>query len=349
VTDLRPTLDDVTYADFVARARAAIPVLAPDWTDHNPSDPGIVLVELFAWLAEMLVYRTDQLPDDHVRAFLTLLGGPPPGDVDDLDTAVTHTIAQLRHRWRAVTAADLEELALEDWPRSPEAAARADIGTIRRARAVAARNLEATGGARQVDAPGHLSLVIVPASDDPAPQPTPELCTALQDWLEPRRLLGARHHVVGPDYVDVAIAARLVLHESFAPTATASSGILTTAAIEADTRRIAVQAVKDHFHPLSGAGGSGWPFGRSVFLSELYQLLDGLPGVDYVDDVRFVRPSPERAIGSSGQRPAGTGTGEEVAGIWLDEHELVRIAVVDDAADPDHLVVVSPQRGGGRS
>ena len=64
MTRLRPVLDDLTYADLVGQAVARIPAVAPGWTDHNPGDPGITLLELFAWLAEMLVYQADQLPPD---------------------------------------------------------------------------------------------------------------------------------------------------------------------------------------------------------------------------------------------------------------------------------------------
>ena len=35
-----PKLDDRTYADIVAEAMRLIPRYCPDWTNHNPSDPG---------------------------------------------------------------------------------------------------------------------------------------------------------------------------------------------------------------------------------------------------------------------------------------------------------------------
>ena len=53
-----PNLDDHTYAELVDEARASIPVLYPAWTDHNPSDPGMTLVELLAWLAETVRLAT---------------------------------------------------------------------------------------------------------------------------------------------------------------------------------------------------------------------------------------------------------------------------------------------------
>ena len=71
-----PNLDNRTYADLVDEARALIPSLYPDWTNHNPSDPGITLVELLAWLTEMVIYRVDRVPDANKEVFLKLLNGP---------------------------------------------------------------------------------------------------------------------------------------------------------------------------------------------------------------------------------------------------------------------------------
>ena len=47
-----PRLDDLDYAKIEAMLRTRIPVVAPEWTDHNDSDPGITLIQLFAHLAE---------------------------------------------------------------------------------------------------------------------------------------------------------------------------------------------------------------------------------------------------------------------------------------------------------
>jgi hypothetical protein len=52
-------LDDRTYADLVAEAISQIAVEYPEWTDYNPSDTGIILIELLAWLTEMTLYRAD--------------------------------------------------------------------------------------------------------------------------------------------------------------------------------------------------------------------------------------------------------------------------------------------------
>ena len=69
-----PNLDDRTWQDLVDEMRALIPKYAPQWTDHNPSDLGITLIELFAWLAEGVIYRLNQTPEKNYVAFLNLLG-----------------------------------------------------------------------------------------------------------------------------------------------------------------------------------------------------------------------------------------------------------------------------------
>ena len=69
-----PNLDDRTWQDLVDQMRALIPQYTPAWTDNNPSDVGITLIELFAWLAESVIYRLNQVPDQNYAAFLNLLG-----------------------------------------------------------------------------------------------------------------------------------------------------------------------------------------------------------------------------------------------------------------------------------
>jgi Baseplate J-like protein len=69
-----PTLDDRKYQDFLDEALARIPVHNPEWKNFNKSDPGVTLIELFAFLTENLLYRSNQIPERNRRKFLTLLG-----------------------------------------------------------------------------------------------------------------------------------------------------------------------------------------------------------------------------------------------------------------------------------
>lgn len=69
-----PDLDDRSFQDLVNEARRRIPLYCPEWTDHNLSDPGITLIELFAWMTEVLIYRLNKVPDKNYVKFLELLG-----------------------------------------------------------------------------------------------------------------------------------------------------------------------------------------------------------------------------------------------------------------------------------
>lgn len=74
---LLPNLDDRTWADLVAEATSLIPVYGPQWTDQNYSDPGITLIELCAWIAEMDIYQLNQISDRERLKFLALVGVRP--------------------------------------------------------------------------------------------------------------------------------------------------------------------------------------------------------------------------------------------------------------------------------
>jgi len=69
-----PNLDTRTFDQLVAEARRRIPRYAPEWTDFNDSDPGMTLVQLFAWLTEMMLYQANRIPERNYITFLQLMG-----------------------------------------------------------------------------------------------------------------------------------------------------------------------------------------------------------------------------------------------------------------------------------
>jgi hypothetical protein len=72
-------LDDLTWAQMMEAIRERIPGASRgQWTHHAPVDPGMTLLELYAWLLEQRLYLLDQVPDGLVRGVLTLLGLPGP-------------------------------------------------------------------------------------------------------------------------------------------------------------------------------------------------------------------------------------------------------------------------------
>lgn len=71
---IAPNLDDMQYSDIVSQAQTLIPRYTPEWTNFNNSDPGMTLVQLFAWMTEIVIYRLNQVPDLNYIKFLQLLG-----------------------------------------------------------------------------------------------------------------------------------------------------------------------------------------------------------------------------------------------------------------------------------
>lgn len=69
-----PNLDDRRFEDLVAEARRIIAKSCPEWTDLSPGDPGMTLVEVFAYLTDLMLYRLNHIPDKAYAAFLGLIG-----------------------------------------------------------------------------------------------------------------------------------------------------------------------------------------------------------------------------------------------------------------------------------
>ncbi len=69
-----PQLDDRDFAQLVAEVTARIPVHTPEWNNFNDSDPGMTLVQVFAFMTENLLYRSNRIPEANRLKFLSLLG-----------------------------------------------------------------------------------------------------------------------------------------------------------------------------------------------------------------------------------------------------------------------------------
>ncbi len=157
-----PNLDDEHYAEIVEEAIAQIHQEYPEWTDYNPSDTGIILIELLAWITEMTLYRVNQISDANYLSFISLLKGDAtssaPGQAINIQKEIRETLLQLRKRYRAVTTEDYEQLVLEDWNQEQHDQSL----KIARAKCIAQCNLDQSDA--DTLAEGHISLVVVPES-----------------------------------------------------------------------------------------------------------------------------------------------------------------------------------------
>src|SRR3989304_2200624 len=69
-----PNLDDRRFQDLVDDAKRLVQQHTRRWTDHNVSDPGVTLIETFAWMTDQLIYRLNRVPDRNYVTLLDLIG-----------------------------------------------------------------------------------------------------------------------------------------------------------------------------------------------------------------------------------------------------------------------------------
>lgn len=255
-----PILDDMTFHALVEEARRVAVDVDPRWTDHNPADPGMTLVELFAWLTDMLLYRLDQVTDDHRRTFLRLIEGPTwrPDPGLPLDEQIRKTLAGLRHSDRAVTERDFERIARRT---SPE---------VIDARCLPETNLESDRGNRwRGHWGGHVSVVVLSRHDWPigvgADPRQPPLYTQVKTELDRHRPLCMHPHVVGPRFSPIRAQITVL-----------SAGTAADAVLK---RTIATQ-LNDRLAP-KRAGLIGKP----VSVADIERVVAAVPGVARVDDI----------------------------------------------------------------
>ncbi|MFO5473217.1 MAG: baseplate J/gp47 family protein [Dolichospermum sp.] len=275
-----PNLDDHSYDDLVQEAIALIPLEYPEWTDHNPTDTGIILIELFAWLTEMILYQINQIPDQNYASFVSLLKGEqwtlPNKSAEEkqkqLQIEIRKTLLELRKTYRAVTKEDYEKLILEEWKNSQDFT---EAESIARVNCLPLRNQN------QTNAKGHITLVVVKDDDNITSKETAAYPNLFK-FLDQRRLLTTRIHLVAPKYISVNLETTLVIEDGIKPE---------------DVKENAQESLKYYFHPLQSGKywqGKGYPFGRNVYISELYQLLDNLSGVDYIKKL-IIHPEEKKS------------------------------------------------------
>jgi len=192
-----------------------------------------------------------------VKNQLTWITNTIPADggsaAEDLVHAQGRALALMETSPRAVTLADYERLAK-------------DTPGVQLARVAARANLHPSFPCWK--APGLITVIVVPSLPSPRPAPNSGLRRAVASYLQPRRIIGTRVEVVGPTYIEIAIRSTVQSLERIDT--------------EALRQRI-VAALNEFLDPLRGGPEkTGWPFGRDVYRSEVLQVIDEVPGVDFV-------------------------------------------------------------------
>jgi predicted phage baseplate assembly protein len=193
-------------------------------------------------------------------------------DPEALESAMLRAPALLRARDRAVTESDYEFLASQALPQS--------IGRVRCIQPRPSDNAPVAAGL--------VYILVVPRIPDPARYLPPDLLVlpkeekaALTAYLDERRLLTTRLEVREPAYIMVAVKVRLRAVPGADP-----------AKVEAEI----LARLYRFINPLTGGPqGKGWPFGRDLFVSEVYQCLQGMNNIQFARSVELFAAGPDGA------------------------------------------------------
>ncbi|WP_456434535.1 hypothetical protein [Thermosulfuriphilus sp.] len=242
-----PKLDRRRFGDLFKQTRERLASYAPEWTNHNYSDPGITLLELLVFFTDILYYRLDYLGKEHLEAYLRILRAEGEGTEEDLA------------RWRkgyfaaqsGVVPEDLKTLVgrlLEIETKGKEEVLRVHLFTDPDRRLVSAIPILKKGELSE------------------------DLARSLTRALEPLRPITLRLKVEPPRYTGLSIEARIVLKEGSR-----------LKAIEKE----AVERFSEYLSPSRGLKGQGWPPGRALCYSEAVAILEDTSGIDGVGTIRL--------------------------------------------------------------
>lgn len=204
--------------------------------------------------------------------FVDDVTNPIPGDggadAESTDQVLMRAPEELRNRNRAVTETDFERIA---------AAASRKLAKIR-----CIPGMDEHGDRT----PGWVTLLLVPREGGRQPAPSTEIKKRVRNAMverAPATLFDPDQLVVrGPSYVEVSADVALI-----------AEGGVRISVLEART----VDALDSFLHPLTGGpDGDGWEFGTVPCLSDLYALLEGIEGVDHVDDLAVTVAGSEAEV-----------------------------------------------------
>jgi hypothetical protein len=180
-------------------------------------------------------------------------------DTELVEDAVVRGPRAIKHRGRAVTAEDFEQLAREA------------SQTVARVKSLANFNDRGEYETNWV------TVIIVPGSADARPTPSPQLRYRVEQYLRERAAstvaFPRQLKVSGPAYVEVTVNADIY-----------AASIDLAPQVEAD----AVATLEAFLHPLTGGyTQSGWEFGRLPCLSDFYARLEAVEGMDHIENLRM--------------------------------------------------------------
>lgn len=177
-------------------------------------------------------------------------------DQEVLERAKQRGPQTLKHRGRAVTYEDYEWLVREIAP---------EVCKV--------KCLPTTDSSFESNRAGWVTIIVVPYDLKPRPLPNQELLTLIRNYLEQNCLTSLvteqpQINLIGPSYLGIGVDTTIVY-----------DSIESAKVIENEVK----ERLTEFFHPLIGGGDNqGWDFGRNIYISEIYEVISKVPGVNYV-------------------------------------------------------------------
>ena len=195
-------------------------------------------------------------------------------DAESFESLIDRAPRTIRHRSRAVTLEDYEDMAM------------LASAKVARAKCIPLLKLKDTS-LDEKPSPGEVSVIIVPRSTDDKPLPSLELINRVQDYLEANGLPTVNVSVVGPLYVRVEATVEISL-----------ASMEGASAVE----QAVYQKLADFLHPLTGGSdGNGWAFGRKPHKSDFYALIEAVQGADHIRSLTVAETEDQAGIIDSGR------------------------------------------------
>lgn len=170
-----PNLDKKDFETRLKEAMAKLPTYSKNWTEYNASDPGITIIELLAWIADINSYKLNRVRQEHYDALIKLL-------IEDSQEITIDSSSELQNEYfsmdKLVTLDDFESfLILDEQIKKVKASADKEQNLIK--------------------------IIIVPNSYDEKPIPTKKLKKDIKKELDDRVLLTTKVELEDPSYHEV--------------------------------------------------------------------------------------------------------------------------------------------------
>jgi predicted phage baseplate assembly protein len=195
-------------------------------------------------------------------------------DAESFDDAEIRARKEFNSAYRAVTLADYKRLALT-------------VPGLPVARAKAIPNFDPDYPC--IQKPGFVTVVVVPEFWDERPyvEPGDRFIKVAQDYLDLHRLITNTIRVIGPSYVKISVKCNVIVKYKRNPDQVEKN-------INKALQRFLTPLEQKSDDPDTNAATSAWRFGRPVYPSEIYELIDNIDGVGYLTDVRLEAEGPHR-------------------------------------------------------